>query len=92
MSMREVNHGGIIKKPTDYIINPRAALDLYGLDPTIEHGGIVEVPENFNGIETVVTSGIGAGQYYPPLKFIPEHGGVHEVSPEDHTPAPGEQP
>jgi hypothetical protein len=92
MSMREVNHGGIIKKPTTYINQPREALDLYGLDPTIEHGGITLPPENYNGIETVVTGGIGPGQYYPPLKFTPDHGGVQEVLHGDYAPAPGEQP
>lgn len=91
MSMREVDHGGVIKtKPA--APEQRPPFDAYGIDPTVEHGGVILPPDSYNGIK-VLTSGEGVpGKYFPPVPFTPAHGGVQEAHPEDYVPPQGDQP
>jgi len=80
MAMREGHHGGIIKKRAEYDFTPLPALDYYNEDPVIHHGGIVETDNTIynGGQECNKSVKVGGAAYFPPINFVPDHGGVKQ--------------
>ena len=85
MSMREVPHGGLIKPPvikSDYTLTMSYAevnMNINGSDTVLEHGGIISQPDNYQGIETVMTPNNGVNiKFFPPIppSLIVDHGGA----------------
>jgi hypothetical protein len=90
MAMREVDHGGIIRKPVvdqtsaDYVATmakAEANLNLNGTDTIVDRGGLTADPatQYYQGIEQAVTPNVGVNvKYVPPLpsNLIVDHGGI----------------
>ena len=94
MAMCEAPHGGIIKSQQNVLdIELRPPFYAYGLDPTVLHGGIITPPENYNGSNEELPAKSITGKYFPPIPFVPEHGGVQETLPDMYyVPPSGDQP
>jgi hypothetical protein len=87
MSMRNVDHGGIIKKPVvnnDYLVtmaNSEVNMNINGSDTVVDHGGVeVAQTQNYNNIEVAASPNISGVQigYVQPITvsgLVIDHGG-----------------
>jgi len=85
MSMRDADHGGIIKKPVvngDLWISIASTSDYNASISPSYHGGITPQDTNYQGIETYppeLVRGVNV-KYFPPLPsgLVVAHGGPFE--------------